>query len=208
MPYIRNSISLMMVATVALPVTVLLTPSAVNAQNQSEGYKFLNAVRESKNNDVLEMLGRPGSSIVNSRDVTTGEGALHIVIKRGDETYLRFLLQKGADANLRDGKGNTPLLLAVTTGQAGLIPILTAAKANPNLGNSAGETPLIRAVQRRDIGMIRTLLAEGADADQADIIAGMSARAYAKQDGRNPVVTKLLEDAPKKTRQAVSGPKF
>ncbi len=208
MPYIRNSISLMMVATVALPVAVLLTPSAVRAQNQSEGYKFLNAVRESKNNDVLEMLGRPGSSIVNSRDVTTGEGALHIVIKRGDETYLRFLLQKGADANLRDGKGNTPLLLAVTTGQAGMIPILTAAKANPNLGNSAGETPLIRAVQRRDIGMIRTLLAEGADADQADIIAGMSARAYAKQDGRNPVVTKLLEDAPKKTRQAVSGPKF
>ena len=208
MPYIRNSISLMMVATVALPVAVLLTPSAVNAQNQSEGYKFLNAVRESKNSDVLEMLGRPGSSIVNSRDVTTGEGALHIVIKRGDETYLRFLLQKGADANLRDGKGNTPLLLAVTTGQAGMIPILTAAKANPNLGNSAGETPLIRAVQRRDIGMIRTLLAEGADADQADIIAGMSARAYAKQDGRNPVVTKLLEDAPKKTRQAVSGPKF
>ena len=29
MPYIRNSISLMMVATVALPVAVLLTPSAV-----------------------------------------------------------------------------------------------------------------------------------------------------------------------------------
>jgi len=208
MPYIRNSISLMMVATVALPVAVLLTPSAVNAQNQSDWYKFLNAVRESKNNDVLEMLGRPGSSIVNSRDVTTGEGALHIVIKRGDETYLRFLLQKGADANLRDGKGNTPLLLAVTLGQTDMIPILTAAKANPNLGNSAGETPLIRAVQRRDIGMIRTLLTEGADPDQADIIAGMSARDYAKQDGRNVVVTKLLADAPTKTRKAVSGPKF
>ena len=208
MPYIRNSISLMMVATVALPVAVLLTPSAVNAQNQSEGYKFLNAVRESKNNDVLEMLGRPGSSIVNSRDVTTGEGALHIVIKRGDETYLRFLLQKGADANLRDGKGNTPLLLAVTLGQTDMIPILTAAGANPNLANSAGETPLIRAVQRRDIAMIRVLLNENADPDQADIIAGMSARDYAKQDGRNVVVTKLLADAPKKTRKAVAGPKF
>jgi ankyrin repeat protein len=178
------------------------------AQQQSQGYKFLSAVRDAKNNEVLEMLGRPGSSIVNARDVTTGEGALHIVIKRGDETYLRFLLQKGADANLRDGKGNTPLLLAVTMGQTGMIPILTAAKANPNLGNSAGETPLIRAVQRRDIGMIRVLLAEGADPDQADIIAGMSARAYAKQDGRNPVVTKLLADAPKRTQKAVSGPKF
>ncbi len=195
---------------IRLFLTALLLTSGAPAlaQQQSAGYKFLSAVRDAKNNEVLEMLGRPGSNIVNARDVTTGEGALHIVIKRGDETYLRFLLQKGADANLRDGKGNTPLLLAVTLGQTGMIPILTAAKANPNLGNSAGETPLIRAVQRRDIGMIRILLNEGADPDQTDIIAGMSARAYAKQDGRNPVVTKLLEDAPKKTQKAVSGPKF
>ncbi len=195
---------------IRLFLTALLLTSGAPAlaQQQSAGYKFLSAVRDAKNNEVLEMLGRPGSSIVNARDITTGEGALHIVIKRGDETYLRFLLQKGADANLRDGKGNTPLLLAVTMGQTGMIPILTAAKANPNLGNSAGETPLIRAVQRRDIGMIRILLNQGADPDQADIIAGMSARAYAKQDGRNPVVTKLLEDAPRKTQKAVSGPKF
>lgn len=193
--------------------TALLTPALgmaapAFAQGQSEGYKFLSAVRDAKNNEVLEMLGRPGSNIINTRDVTNGEGALHIVIKRGDEVYLRFLLQKGADANLRDGKGNTPLLLAVTLGQTGMIPILTAAGANPNLGNSAGETPLIRAVQRRDVGMIRTLLKENADPDQADIIAGMSARDYAKQDGRNPVVSKLLADAPKKVRKAVSGPKF
>jgi len=96
----------------------------------------------------------------------------------------------------------------VTLGQTGMIPILTAAGANPNLANSAGETPLIRAVQRRDVGMIRVLLTEGADPDQADIMAGMSARDYAKQDGRNPVVTKLLADAPKKVKKAVSGPKF
>ena len=193
--------------------TALLTPALgmaapAFAQGQSEGYKFLSAVRDAKNNDVLEMLGRPGSNIINTRDVTSGEGALHIVIKRSDEVYLRFLLQKGADANLRDGKGNTPLLLAVTLGQTGMIPILTAAGANPNLANSAGETPLIRAVQRRDVGMIRVLLTEGADPDQADIMAGMSARDYAKQDGRNPVVTKLLADAPKKVKKAVSGPKF
>ncbi|KQN08290.1 ankyrin repeat domain-containing protein [Sphingomonas aurantiaca] len=199
-------IRLMLAAAILTPALGVATPSS--AQGQSEGYKFLSAVRDAKNNDVLEMLGRPGSNIINTRDVTSGEGALHIVIKRSDEVYLRFLLQKGADANLRDGKGNTPLLLAVTLGQTGMIPILTAAGANPNLANSAGETPLIRAVQRRDVGMIRVLLTEGADPDQADIMAGMSARDYAKQDGRNPVVTKLLADAPKKVKKAVSGPKF
>jgi ankyrin repeat protein len=199
-------IRLMLTVAILTPALGVATPSF--AQGQSEGYKFLSAVRDAKNNDVLEMLGRPGSNIINTRDVTSGEGALHIVIKRSDEVYLRFLLQKGADANLRDGKGNTPLLLAVTLGQTGMIPILTAAGANPNLANSAGETPLIRAVQRRDVGMIRVLLTEGADPDQADIMAGMSARDYAKQDGRNPVVTKLLADAPKKVKKAVSGPKF
>lgn len=199
-------IRLMLAIALLTPALGMAAPAF--AQGQSEGYKFLSAVRDAKNNEVLEMLGRPGSNIINTRDVTNGEGALHIVIKRSDEVYLRFLLQKGADANLRDGKGNTPLLLAVTLGQTGMIPILTAAGANPNLGNSAGETPLIRAVQRRDVGMIRVLLNENADPDQADIIAGMSARDYAKQDGRNPVVSKLLADAPKKVRKAVSGPKF
>jgi hypothetical protein len=71
----------------------------------------------------------PGASIINTRDVTSGE-ALHIVIKRGDETYLRFLLQKGADPNLRDGRGNTPLA-GGGGGQPEMIRILTAARPIP-----------------------------------------------------------------------------
>lgn len=178
------------------------------AQYQSEGYKFLQAVRDSKNEDVNEILNTPGSTIINTRDVTTGEGALHIVVKRGDAMYLRFLLAKGADPNLRDRKGQTPLVLAVIGGQAELIPILVAARANPNLGNSAGETPLILAVHRRDIGEVRELLAAGADPDQTDVIAGKSARDYANQDTRNTVIAKLLADTPKKQRRAVAGPKL
>ncbi len=186
---------------------VIAMPAAAQMM-QSESYKFLQAVREAKGNDVTNMLDRPGASIINTRDVTSGEGALHIVIKRGDETYLRFLLQKGADPNLRDGRGNTPLLLAVGGGQSEMIRILTAAKANPNIGNASGETPLIRAVQRYDIGMVRELLAAGADPDQADNVAGLTAREYASQDPRNTAIAKLFAETPKKTRAAVAGPKF
>ena len=180
----------------------------VAAQQQSEGYKFLQAVRESKNNDVLQMLGRPGATPINARDITSGEGALHIVIKRGDATYLRYLLQKGADPNLRDGKGTTPLLLAAQLSQADMVPILTAARANPNLANSAGETPLIRAVQQRNLPTVRALLAANADPDQTDNLAGMSARDYATQDSRNPALARLLADAPKRAKAAVAGPKL
>lgn len=187
---------------------VAMLAAPVAAQQQSESYKFLQAIKEAKGNDVIAMLDRPGSTIVNARDLTSGEGALHIVVKRGDETYLRYLLQKGADPNLRDARGNTPMLLAVQGGQRDMIPILAAAKANPNLGNQSGVTPLILAVQGRSIDMVRLLIAAGADPDQADVMAGLSARDYATQDSRNPAIAKLFAETPKKARPAVSGPKF
>jgi len=178
------------------------------AQFQSEGYKFLQAVRDSKNDEVIATLNKPGTTVINTRDVTTGEGALHIAIKRSDVPYVTFLLQKGADPNLRDGKGNTPMVLAATLGETDLIHLLSLAKANPNLGNSAGETPLIQAVHRRDMAMAREVIADGGDPDQRDIIAGKSAREYAEQDTRNPAMAKLFAETPKKQRRAVAGPKF
>ena len=178
------------------------------AQFQSESYKFLTAIREGKGNDVISALNKPGNTIVNTRDLSTGETALHIVVKRGDAAYVSFLLAKGADPNARDAKGNTPLLLAVNSGNEQLIQPLASAKANPNLGNSSGETPLILAVQRRDMVMVRDLLAIGADPDQADVIAGKSARDYATLDKRNTAVAKVLADTPKKTRAAVAGPRL
>ncbi|WP_085808243.1 ankyrin repeat domain-containing protein [Sphingomonas sp. TZW2008] len=187
-------------------LAALALPAA--AQQQSKGYKFLEAVRGAKGDEVVKTLDEPGQTIVNTRDVTTGEGALHIVVKRGDSTYLRYLLQRGADPNLRDGRGDTPLLLAVQYGQGGLVDVLTAAKANPNLANGSGETPLIRAVQKRDLGLVRQLLAAGANPDQTDNVAGMSARDYAKADGRAPAIAKLLDETPKRATRAVAGPKF
>lgn len=189
-----------------LPLLLLAAPAT--AQQQSESYKFLEAVRNAKGNEVIAMVDKPGSSLVNTRDVTSGETALHIAVKRADIPYTNYFLSKGADANARDVRGNTPLILAVNAGATELIPILVGARANPNLGNTSGETPLIRAVQRRDLAMVRALLTAGADADQADVIAGKSARDYATEDARNPAIAKLIAETPKKVRRAVSGPKL
>ena len=192
-----------------LLVPLLITAAVpAAAQQQSQGYKFLEAVRQADGDTVVKMLDQPGQRIVNSRVITTGEGALHIVVTRGDSTYLRFLLQRGADPNMRDGRGDTPLLLAVQYGQNAIVDVLTANKANPNLGNGGGETPLIRAVQKRDLPMVRSLLAAGANPDQTDNIAGMSARDYAHADARSPAIAKLIDEKPKRAVRAVAGPKF
>lgn len=198
-----------MTARAHLLLAAALTLAAPSpAQFQSEGYKFLDAVRGGKNDDVIQMVEKPGSRIVDTRDRTNGEGALHIVVRRSDSAYLTYLLAHGADPNLRDDKGVAPLLLAVELGQEGMIQPLLAAHANPNLGNSGGETPLIRAVQRRDAQMVRELVAGGANPDQRDVIAGLSARDYAQRDQRSPVLAKLLDEAPAKPKASVAGPKL
>lgn len=191
----------------ALSTALLLAASPLAAQiSGSASYQFLEAVRNAKGDEVINILSKPGSRIINTRDPSTGEGALHIVTKRGDSKYLKYLLQQGADPNLRDGKGNTALILAVQLGQDSLVPILTDGKANVNLGNSSGETPLIMAVHRRNLELMRALIDAGADPDQTDIIAGKSARDYAREDNREPALAKYLDTVPKKARRAVSGP--
>lgn len=184
----------------------ILVAAPVAAQQQSASYKFLQAVRSGDGTVVTQLVEQPGQRIVNTRDVTNGETALHIVVKRGDATYLRYLLSKGADPNIRDNAGNTPMMLAVQGGEPALIDILALVKANANLGNSGGETPLIRAVQRRDLALVRSLLAAGANPDQTDNVAGMSARDYAKADPRAAPVLKVLSDTPVVKPRVVSGP--
>ncbi|MDB5673989.1 MAG: hypothetical protein JWM65_971 [Sphingomonas bacterium] len=186
---------------------MIVTAAPATAQlGQSDSYQFLQAIRESKGDEVNKLLDKPGTVIVNTRDRQSGEAALHIVAKRGDTTYVNYLLARGADPNIKDGQGNTPLLVAVNSGAGGVIDLLVKGGANVNLGNGSGETPLIRAVQRRDLSLVRILLAAGADPDQSDRIAGLSARDYAHQDTRTPALAKVIDETPKKPRRAVSGP--
>ncbi len=179
----------------------------VAAQQFTDSYNFLKAVRDQDGTKVTDMLNEPGQTIVNARD-NKGEAAIHIVTKRRDRTYLNFILSRGGNINLQDGSGNTPLMLAVEAAWPEGVTLLLSKRANINLGNSGGETPLIRAVQRRDSDMVRTLLDAKADPDQRDRLAGMNARDYAARDTRSPVIAQLLKDAPTLQKRAVSGPSF
>ena len=190
-------------ALAAMTITVPAT-----AQRMSDSYEFLKAVKDANGNKVTEMLDKPGSTIVNTREADSGDTALHIVTRRGDGNYVRFLTSRGASVNAQDARGNTPLLLAVNGNCQDCIDTLLARRANVNLGNASGETPLIRAVQLRNLALAEQLLKAGANPDQADRVAGMTARDYAKVDNRSPQLTKLLTDAPKASTRGVSGPRL
>ncbi len=193
-----------MLGLVAPVASGLVAPPA--AAQFSDSYNFLKAVKERKGAEVEKFLGEPGTVIINTRDVTSGETALHIVINRRDATWLGFLLQRGANPNLSDKKGNTPLMLATQLGFVEGIDWLVSKKAQVDQANRSGETALILAVQLRNSDSVRALLKAGANADKKDSRAGYSARDYAKQDGRASAILAIIEANDKKGKAPEAKP--
>ena len=104
---LKKSFFLALVAAISIPAGVGMIASPAAAQF-SDSYNFLKAVRDRKGEDAEKFLSEPGSVIINTRDGSTGETALHIVIQRRDSTWLGYLLQKGANPNLSDKKRHDP----------------------------------------------------------------------------------------------------
>lgn len=171
-----------------------LAAAPLQAQMQRDGYKFLEAVKKRQGDDVTQMIEEPGSILVNTRDVTSGETALHIVTQRRDAVWVRFLLSKGANPNIADKNGTTPLQLAAQLGFTEGVEILADRGAQVDVSNSTGETPLISAVHRRDSGLVRLLISKGANADRADN-SGRTARDYATLMGPRSTMLDEIERA-------------
>ena len=193
----------------AASAALMLAAVPLAAQQMSDSHEFLEAVRKADGTKVNQYLSNTSLRLVNSKDRSTGEGALHIVAKRRDALYLRVLLQQDdVNKNLQDRSGNTALLIAAEQGWGEGVSILLKYGANPNTPNSAGQTPLIRAVLSHQEDVVRQLVQANADPDRADYQTGMSARDYAKRESRYPAIAKLIADAPKAGAAGAAGPKL
>src|SRR3954464_3808353 len=175
----------------AFLLALIATPLV--AQSFSEGFTFLKAVRARDGAAAERILSNPASTAVNARDPATGEGALHILVRGRDLTWLGYMLSKGARPDSQSNDGTTPLILCAQLSWVDGATQLLARRANPNLANRSGETPLIVAVQRRDIQMVRLLLGQHANPNQTDNLAGNSAIDYARQDPRAAQILRELE---------------
>lgn len=175
-----------MIALVAVPAL---------AQNFSDGFSFLKAIRERDGSKVNEIINGPGAGVINHRDTGSGEGALHILVRGRELTWLNVLLRRGARADIQDDEGVTPLLLAAQLGWVPGAEQLLERGANPNLANNRGETPLIYAVQGRHLPMVKLLLSKRADPNINDSFQGYSAIDYARRDPRAAQILRELEMA-------------
>jgi len=109
-----------------------------------------------------------------------------------DAERIKKLLEEGADPNIRDGDGNTPLHFAASKGCAEVAKLLLRHGADPNAQDKNGETPLHVAASEGHVDVVRLLLEHGADPSIRNK-DGKSPLDLAKESGHREVVS-LIEE--------------
>jgi hypothetical protein len=141
---------------------------------------------------ILNKLLQYPKTNVNFRNMD-GNSPFHVFCKRCtapdcSKTFDLFL-QRGADVNIQNDLGETPIHQAVfnQTMNLFMIDMLLKNKANPNLGTKSGETPIHYAVRLGAPKLVTLLLRNGADISPKD--SAPSTLDVAKEGG----FTKIME---------------
>jgi hypothetical protein len=74
--------------------------------------------------------------------------ALFRVVERGNLAWTYRLIAMGADVNVRNESGQTPLMFATEKGYADMVQVLIQHGANPKLVNNQGESALTIALMK------------------------------------------------------------
>ncbi len=110
---------------------------------------------------------------------------------------IRRLIKAGADVNVRNKFGVTPLIMALQNGHAVVVKLLLAAEADVNAAlKTNGVTPLFMASLQGHSKVVKLLLAAGADVN-AKTNRGDTPLSIAKMRGHTRVVKFLKEHGAK-----------
>lgn len=186
----------------AVIATLLAAPAAAQF---SDSYNLIKAFKDKDANAAIELLDKPGNTLVNSRDADTGDGGIHIATRRADLPWVGLILKYNGNINLQDRQGNTALMLATIGRWQEGVNLFLRVKARPDIQNRLGETPLLKAVQARDVQLVEALLKAGASPDLTDN-SGTSPRIAAARDPRATRIAELFEAVPPKQNRIMQGP--
>ncbi len=124
--------------------------------------------------------------------------------RTGDTVELEKMIIAGLPINLRDGKGNSLLMLAAYNDQPDTVAILLKHGAETEHRNDHGQTPLGGAAFKGNLPLITLLLNAGADIN-ADNGGGKTPLMFAAMFGHRRVVEYLLAHGADRDTQTLLG---
>lgn len=121
-----------------------------------------------------------------------------------DLPWLRELVERGVDLDVRDRFGQSGLMMAANANQLESVKVLLDAGAPVNVTDDEGNTPLMFASQQGSEEIVQLLIDAGAELS-AKASHGLDALAFAKQNGHTHVIRLLQSN---ETRSGSSWWKF
>ena len=112
-------------------------------------------------------------------------------VEKGLQGEVERLIKAGADPNVRDQYGTTPLLEASKKGTTKIVIMLLEKNANPNLADIDGSTPLLEASKQGHFDIVKLLVLKGADVNAKDR-NDETPVSYANQNGLNEIKDFLI----------------
>jgi ankyrin repeat protein len=145
---------------------IYFNPSST--MSQSNSLALYNSIKTGNINDILNHLKHgisPDEDIFNISE-RIYEKLVHITSKYGHSEILNMLIEKGANIDAQDSRGNTPLHKATEKGHTHIVNILLKNKAHIDVQNNNGETALhfaSVAYTENHRNIARILVDQGAD---------------------------------------------
>lgn len=147
--------------------SVIWLPKIFNFTHAShKSMDFFESIRQGQLNEVKRQVASD-PDLLTARD-PRGFPSLALASYGGQVAITQFLLEAGADVNVRDAADNTALIGVSFKGYPEIASLLLAHGANTEAQNVSGATALIYAVTFGQIEIVRLLLAHGADPTRRD----------------------------------------
>lgn len=129
--------------------------------NQEGGTAITYLMDPAKLDSICMLLGKHGQIDMPITD--DNNRLIHYAAEMGVASAVRLLIDSGANINLLNDEGKSPLMLAVINGLTDVVQLLLEKGCNINSKNSDGYTSLHLAVEYQNEDVIKMLLAGGAD---------------------------------------------
>jgi ankyrin repeat protein len=123
----------------------------------------------------------------------------------GDQAKISALLARGANVEVADEQGMTPLLLAIKQGRPDVVELLLNHGADIHHAAHDGVTPLFLAIRERRSDLVALLLDKGADVNTRGAISGVTPLHVGAYTGDTEILRLLLRHGANKQARMTSG---
>jgi len=154
---------------------------------------LVNAARAGDLTKMRELVEQ--GQVMDINETVVGNTALHYAVFYAHVNAVQFLVEEaGANVNVQNLSGQTPLNWAVERNNIELTTLLLEYGADPDLMDKTGSTALHKAAGAGNLEIVKLLFEKGAMVDVSTKDTAQTALSEASSNGKTEVVKFLLEN--------------